>query len=56
MTVTIITQLHATAGQEDLLAGLLAEGRDRMRAADGCESFELVQDDQDPRALVFQQR
>jgi len=56
MTVTIITQLHATAGKEDLLAGLLAEGRDRMRAADGCESFELVQDDQDPCSFAFLQR
>jgi quinol monooxygenase YgiN len=56
MTVTIITQFHATAGQEDLLAGLLAEGRDRMRASDGCESFELVQDDQDPCSFAFLQR
>jgi quinol monooxygenase YgiN len=56
MSVTIITQLHSSPGQEDLLVGLLSEGRDRMRAADGCESFELLRDDQDPRSLVFQQR
>ncbi len=56
MSVTIITHLHASAAQKDLLAGLLAEGRKRMRAADGCESFELVQDDQDPCSFVFLQR
>ena len=56
MTVTIITHLHAAAGRDDLLAGLVAEGRDRMRAADGCESFELLQDDEDPCSFAFVQR
>jgi quinol monooxygenase YgiN len=56
MSVTIITHLHASLGQEDLLAGLLAEGRNRMRAADGCEAFELLQDDQDPCSFAFCQR
>ena len=27
-----------------------------MRVADGCESFELVQDDQDPCSFAFVQR
>jgi quinol monooxygenase YgiN len=53
MSVTIITHLHASTGQEDVLAGLLAEGRDRMRSADGCESFELVQDVQGPCSFAF---
>jgi quinol monooxygenase YgiN len=56
MSITIVTHLHASPGQEDLLAELLCEGRDRMRAADGCESFELLQDDQDECSFVFVQR
>ncbi len=56
MSVTIITHLRASPGQEDVLAGLLTEGRNRMRAADGCESFEVVQDDQDPCSFAFCQR
>jgi quinol monooxygenase YgiN len=56
MSVTIITHLRASLGQEDVLAGLLAEGRNRMRTADGCEAFELVQEDQDPCSFAFQQR
>ena len=56
MSITTITQLHAAPGQEDILADLLAEGRNRMRAAEGCESFELLRDEDDPRGLVFLQR
>ena len=55
MSVTIITHLRASLGQEAVLAGLLADGRNRMRAADGCEAFELLRDDQDPRSMVFHQ-
>ena len=52
MRVTIITPRRAPLGRRDVLG----EGRNRVRAADECESFEPLQDDQDPRALVFQQR
>jgi quinol monooxygenase YgiN len=55
MSITNVTYLHAARGQEDLLAELLAEGRNRMRAAEGCESFDLLRDEDDPRALAFLQ-
>jgi quinol monooxygenase YgiN len=56
MSITNVTRLHAAAGQEDTLAELAEEGRNRMRAADGCESFDLLRDDNDPRAMAFLQR
>ena len=56
MSITTVTQLHATPGQEDVLSELVTEGRDRMRAAEGCESFDLLRDQDDPRAFAFLQR
>lgn len=56
MSITTVTHLHGAPGQENVLADLLAEGRDRMRAAEGCESFDLLRDEDDPRALAFLQR
>lgn len=56
MSITNVTQLHAAHGREDVLAELAAEGRNRMRAAEGCESFDLLRDEDDLRALVFLQR
>ncbi len=56
MSITTFTHLHASPGQEDVLAELLAEGRNRMRAAEGCESFDILRDEDDPRALAFLQR
>jgi quinol monooxygenase YgiN len=56
MSITTVTRFHAAPGQHDLLAQLLAEGRDRMQAADGCQSFDLLRDENDPSALAFVQR
>ena len=56
MSVTMITQLHAAPEKGDELAELLGAGRDRMRAADGCESFELLRNETDSRSFVFVQR
>jgi quinol monooxygenase YgiN len=56
MSITHITEFHAASGQESTLAGLLTEGRDRMRAAEGCESFDLYRDKDDNRAFTFVQR
>jgi quinol monooxygenase YgiN len=56
MSITSVTQLHAAHGLEDVLAELAGEGRNRMRVAEGCESFDLLRDENDPRALVFLQR
>jgi quinol monooxygenase YgiN len=53
VSITTITQFHAAPDQEHLLRELLAEGRERMRASEGCESFELVQDESDARSLTF---
>jgi quinol monooxygenase YgiN len=46
MSITHITQFHAEPGQQSTLESLLVQGRDRMRAADGCESFDLYRDDE----------
>jgi quinol monooxygenase YgiN len=56
MSVTMITRLHAAPDRGDDLAGLLVTGRDRMRAAEGCESFQLLRDESDARSFVFLQR
>jgi quinol monooxygenase YgiN len=53
MGITTITQFHAAPGQENVLRELLAEGRERMRAAEGCESFDLMQDETDAHSLTF---
>jgi quinol monooxygenase YgiN len=56
MSITTVTRFHAAPGQQDILAELLAEGRDRMQAAEGCQCFELLRDEHDPSALAFLQR
>ncbi|HEY5025901.1 MAG TPA: antibiotic biosynthesis monooxygenase family protein [Acidimicrobiales bacterium] len=56
MSITTVTHLHAASDQQDDLAQLLAAGRDRMRAAEGCESFDLLRDEDDPCAMAFLQR
>jgi quinol monooxygenase YgiN len=53
MSIMHVTQFHAAPGQETTLAGLLSEGRNRMRAADGCESFDLYRDQDDDQAFIF---
>ena len=55
MSVTTVTRFHARAGQEATLLGLQSEGRRRMLAADGCESFEILRDQADPRSSAFVQ-
>ena len=53
MSVTTVTRFHATAGQEATLFELQIEGRRRMLAADGCESFDILRDQADPRSSAF---
>lgn len=55
MSITHITEFYAAPGQEGTLLALLTEGRDRMRAAEGCESFDLYHG-QDEHAFTFVQR
>ena len=56
MSVSMITHLHAAPEIGDDLAELLAAGRDRMRTAEGCESFRLLREEADSRSFVFLQR
>jgi quinol monooxygenase YgiN len=56
MSITHVTDFHAAAGQESTLIDLLIEGRNRMRAAEGCESFDLYRDQDDDLAFSFVQR
>jgi quinol monooxygenase YgiN len=56
MSITHITEFHAAPGQEGMLATLLTEGRNRKRAADGCELFDLYQGQDDGNAFTFIQR
>jgi quinol monooxygenase YgiN len=53
MSITTITRFHVAAGQEEALLELQTEGRRRMVAAEGCESFQILRDQTDPRSSVF---
>lgn len=53
MSLTTVTRFHAAEGQEKALLELQVEGRQRMVAADGCESFIILQDQADPRSTAF---
>jgi quinol monooxygenase YgiN len=55
MSITHITEFHASPDQESTLAALLTEGRDRMRGAEGCEAFHLYRDQDDDHAFTFVQ-
>jgi quinol monooxygenase YgiN len=56
MSITTVTRFHAAEGQESTLLALQAEGRRRMLTAEGCESFEILRDQADPRSSAFIQR
>jgi quinol monooxygenase YgiN len=56
MSIATVTRFHVTPGHEEALLELLMEGRGRMHAARGCESFSLLRDEADPQSLVFLQR
>jgi quinol monooxygenase YgiN len=53
MSITSVTRFHAISGQEGELLKLQTEGRRRMIAAEGCESFDILQDQSDPQSFVF---
>lgn len=56
MSVQVVVNFQAAAGQADALLAVLREGRDISRAAEGCESFELFQRADDPHKFVFLER
>jgi quinol monooxygenase YgiN len=53
MSITTVTRFHAAEGQEATLLELQTEGRRRMLAAEGCESFDILRDQADPRSSAF---
>jgi quinol monooxygenase YgiN len=53
MSVITVTRFHAGEGQEATLLELQTEGRRRMLAAHGCESFVILRDQADPRSSAF---
>jgi quinol monooxygenase YgiN len=55
MSVTTITRFHAADGHEATLLELQSEGRRRMLAAEGCESFDILHDQADQRSSAFVQ-
>jgi quinol monooxygenase YgiN len=53
MSITSVTRFHSISGQEGALLALQSEGRKRMIGADGCEAFDILQDQSDPQSFVF---
>jgi quinol monooxygenase YgiN len=53
MSITTVTRFHAAEGQEEVLLELQSEGRRRMLALDGCESFDILLDQADSRSSAF---
>ena len=56
MSVTIVVNFQASEGNGAKLAALLQQGRDFSRKAEGCESFELFQRQNDPNKFMFMER
>src|SRR5579862_8730913 len=56
MSITSLTRFHASAGQAETLLELQTEGRRRMLAAHGCETFDILRDESDPLSFVFVQK
>jgi quinol monooxygenase YgiN len=55
MSVISVTRFHAAEGHEGALLELQSEGRRRMLASEGCESFDILRDQSDPRSSAFVQ-
>ncbi len=55
MSVSTITRFHAAEGRETILLELQSEGRRRMLAAEGCESFDILHDLADERSSALVQ-
>jgi len=53
MSVTIVVNFQASEGNSTKLAALLQQGRDFSRKAEGCESFEVFQRQDDPNKFMF---
>jgi quinol monooxygenase YgiN len=53
MSVTIVVNFQASEGNAAKLLALLQQGRDFSRKAEGCESFEVFQRQDDPNKYMF---
>ncbi len=53
MSVNVVINFQAAGGRADELLPLLQEGRDISRAADGCQSFDLFQREDDEHKFMF---
>ncbi|HZI39008.1 MAG TPA: antibiotic biosynthesis monooxygenase family protein [Acidimicrobiia bacterium] len=53
MSVTIVVNFQASEGNGANLLALLRQGRDFSRKAEGCESFEVFQRQDDPNKYMF---
>jgi quinol monooxygenase YgiN len=53
MSVTIVVNFQASEGNAAKLLALLQQGRDFSRKAEGCESFEVFQRQDDPNKFMF---
>jgi quinol monooxygenase YgiN len=53
MSVTIVVNFQASEGNGVDLLALLQQGRDFSRKAEGCESFEVFQRQDDPNKFMF---
>ena len=56
MSVDVVINFQALPGHAAELRELLAEGRNLSRAAEGCESFELYQREDDENKFMFLER
>lgn len=56
MAVDVVINFQAQPGRAGELRPLLVEGRDISRRAEGCESFELFQRDDDEHKFMFLER
>jgi quinol monooxygenase YgiN len=56
MSVDVVINFQALPGHAAELRELLAEGRNLSRAAQGCESFELYQRQDDENKFMFLER
>ena len=53
MSLTILAQITAVAGKEDLVRSELEKLIEITRAEEGCEQYDLHQDNENPAFFVF---
>ena len=56
MSVLVVVNFKASEGNTEKLRGLLQEGRDISRRAEGCERFDLFQRQDDPSKFMFSEQ